>query len=328
MKKYLSLLSVATLLVATGLSVYLATNKQHTQETELILQSKPKEREPKMEPNDWLAKQKLYPNPAFSYDHYLHALQQANALHKSSALRNAEWELAGPTNIGGRITDIAIHPDFPTTMYIGAASGGVFKTVNNGFSWENVFTDAPVISIGALAIDPDDPDVLYAGTGEANASSYSFIGNGIYKSTDAGQSWAHIGLEQSAYVGRILVDHNNSDRVFVAACGTLFTPNEMRGIYRSNNGGNDWEQVLFVSDSTAAVDIVQHPTDPDILYAAMWERMRGLTYRRSHGQTSGIYKSVDGGDNWTLLTNGLPGGSQKGRIGLAIAQNNPETKQP
>jgi photosystem II stability/assembly factor-like uncharacterized protein len=165
---------------------------------------------------------------------------------------------------------------------------------------------------------------LYAGTGEANASSYSFIGNGVYKSTDAGQSWQHMGLEESAYVGRILVDHSDSDRVFVAACGTLFSPNEMRGIYRSTSGGNDWERVLFVSDSTAAVDIVQHPTDPNIFYAAMWERMRGLTYRRSHGPTSGIYKTIDGGDTWTLLGNGLPGSGQMGRIGLAIAQNNPE----
>lgn len=324
MKKYLSSLSMAAVAVAVAISLYFVNKQDDSNGVQPIFQSKPEVREPKMEPNDWLAKQKLYPNPSFSYDHYLHALQQANALHKSSTMRNAEWELAGPTNIGGRITDIAIHPDFPTTLYIGAASGGIFKTVNNGFSWENVFTDAPVISIGALAIDPDNSNVLYAGTGEANASSYSFIGNGIYKTTDAGQSWSHIGLEQSAYVGRILVDHNDSERVFVAACGTLFTPNEMRGIYRSNNGGDDWEQVLFVSDSTAGVDIAQHPTDPDILYAAMWERMRGITYRRSHGQTSGIYKSVDGGDNWTLLTNGLPGGSQKGRIGLAIAQNNPE----
>lgn len=289
-----------------------------------VFQSLPEHKEPKAVPNDWLAKQKLYPNAAFSHDHYLFALRQAKLLHENSPSHRSSWELAGPKNIGGRITDIAIHPDNPSTMYIGAASGGIFKTTNGGFSWENVFHDAPVISIGALAIDPANQNVIYAGTGEANASSYSFIGNGVYKSNDAGQTWDHIGLEYSAYIGRILVDHSNSQRVFVAACGTLFTPNDQRGIYRSLDGGESWERVLFVSDTTAGVDIVQHPSNPDILYASMWERRRGITYRRSHGITSGIYKTTNGGDTWTLLENGLPGGSQKGRIGLAIAQNNPD----
>ncbi len=320
-KSYLVLFAALAVLAA-GFLVF--NENQEETASKILFPELPESREPKMAPNDWLAKQKVYPNSAFSYSHYLNALNQAQALHKASAQRAAEWELVGPINVGGRITDIAIHPDYPSTMYIGAASGGIFKTTTGGFNWENVFADAPVIAIGALAIDMNNPDVLYAGTGEANASSYSFIGNGIYKSTDAGISWEHIGLEQSAYIGRILIDHSDSERVFAAACGTLFSPNEMRGIYRSNNGGNDWEQVLFVSDSTAGVDIVQHPSDPNILYAAMWERMRGLTYRRSHGPTSGIYKSTDGGDTWTELTNGLPGGDEKGRIGLAIAQNNPD----
>lgn len=314
-----------TLLLITSLfAVYFITNNCTDADDGLQLQSMPETKEPKMAPNDWLARQKLYPNASFSYDHYLNALQQASALHKSSPKLRSEWQPIGPYNIGGRITDIAINPANPTTMYIGAASGGIFKTTNNGASWENVFTDAPVISIGALAVDYQNDQILYAGTGEANASSYSFIGNGMYKTYDGGQNWQHIGLEQSAYVGRVLIDHSNSQRIFVAACGTLFTPNEERGIYRSNNGGYAWEQVLFVSDSTAGVDIVQHPTNPDILYAAMWERMRGLTYRRSHGVTSGIYKTTDGGDTWTPVSTGLPPAVQNGRIGLAIAQNNPE----
>jgi hypothetical protein len=287
--------------IAAAIAIYHLTAGSE----KIAFQSLPETKEPKAAPNDWMAKQKLYPNAKFSYEHYLHALRQARVLHQNSPAFRASWEQAGPKNVGGRITDIAIHPDNPTTMYIGAASGGIFKTTNNGFSWHNVFADAPVISIGAMAIDLQDQNVIYAGTGEANASSYSFIGNGLYKSTDAGESWDHMGLEQSAYFGRILVDHSNSQRVFAAACGTLFSPNETRGIYRSDDAGNTWERVLFVSDSTAGIDIVQHPNNPDILYAAMWERMRGLTYRRSHGATSGIYKSIDGGDNWTLLENGL-----------------------
>lgn len=324
MIKKISVIALFTLIFAGIAFIFNQKQPDNRKPDTLITQNLPETKEPKMAPNDWLARQKLYPNAGFSYEHYLHALRQADALHKSSPALREGWQPAGPFNIGGRITDIAINPAVPTTMYVGAASGGILKTTDNGASWQNVFTDAPVISIGALALDPVNDQVLYAGTGEANASSYSFIGNGIYKTTDGGQNWEHIGLEQSAYVGRILVDHSNSQRVFVAACGTLFTPNDQRGIYRSEDGGSNWEQVLFVSDSTAGVDIVQHPTNPDILYAAMWERMRGITYRRSHGPTSGIYKSINGGDTWTLLQNGLPGGAEKGRIGLAIARNNPE----
>jgi len=317
------LVSLAVMLLIAF--VYRMNPKQDHRLDELVFQSKPTEKEPKMEPNDWLAKQKLFPNAGFNHAHYLYSLRQAEMLHKAADQRNALWTFAGPTNIGGRITDIAIHPDFPQTIYIGAASGGILKTTDGGANWQNIFTSAPVISIGALAIDPQQPQVLYAGTGEANASSYSFIGNGIYKSVDGGVNWTHKGLDESAYFGRIIVDYSNSQRVFAAACGTLFSPNATRGIYRSDDGGDSWNQVLYVNDSTAGVDIVQHPSNPNILYAAMWERMRGLTYRRSHGTSSGIYKSLDGGSTWTLLTNGLPGGSQKGRIGLAIAHNNPET---
>lgn len=322
MAKRIAVITFISFALATY--VFLSPSENPERPDTIGFQSMPETKEPKMAPNDWLARQKLYPNAGFSHEHYLYALKQASVLHSASPKLSATWQPAGPYNIGGRITDIAIHPASPATMYIGAASGGIFKTTDNGSSWENVFTDAPVISIGALAIDGQNSQVLYAGTGEANASSYSFIGNGIYKTYNGGLSWEHIGLEQSAYIGRILVDHTNSQRIFAAACGTLFTPNDQRGIYRSADGGESWEQVLFVSDSTAGVDIVQHPNNPSILYAAMWERMRGLTYRRSHGTTSGIYKSTDGGDSWTLLGNGLPPGDQKGRIGLAIAQNNSE----
>ncbi len=278
---------------------------------------------PKAIPNDWLAKQKLYPHGKFDHGHYLHALAQAEMLHRNSPTLKTSWEPLGPYNIGGRITDLAIHPGQPATWFIGAASGGIFKTTNSGATWENVFTQSPVISIGALAIDPNNPNVLYAGTGEANASSYSFIGNGIYKSADGGNTWQHTGLQNAAYFGRIIVDYSNSQRVYVAACGTLFSKNEQRGIFRSSDGGSTWTRILFVSDSTAGVDIVQHPTEPSTLYAAMWERMRGLTYRRSHGPTSGIFKTTDGGNTWSQLSNGLPVASQTGRIGIAISRSNP-----
>jgi len=280
-------------------------------------------KEPDVLPNEWMAYQRVYPHDKIKLDHYLQSMDEAQKMHDASAGYRYTWELVGPTNIGGRITDLAVCPSDLDKFYVAAASGGIFKTIDGGNTWANIFTNAPVISIGDIALDQNDENTLYVGTGEANASSYSFLGNGLYKSTNGGLSWAHIGLEESGYIGRILVDYNNSQRVFVAACGNLFSPNQQRGIYRSDNGGLTWDRKLFITDSTAAVDIVQHPTDPNILYATMWERMRGLTYRRSFGPSSGIWKTQDGGDTWFELTNGLPTGNDVGRIGIAIAKSNP-----
>ncbi|MFC1897940.1 FlgD immunoglobulin-like domain containing protein [Candidatus Cloacimonadota bacterium] len=282
-------------------------------------------KEPKALPNEWAGYQRAYPYHEIKHESYINALQQAQELHlQTRDARDYTWEQSGPTNVGGRITDIEIHPNSPSTWYIGAASGGIYKTTDEGSTWENIFQDAPVITIGDIAIDPNDEGVIFAGTGEANSSSQSFVGNGIYKTIDAGLNWEHVGLENSAYIGRVIVDYNNPDRVFAAATGTLFSPNEERGIYRSDDGGITWDRKLFVTDSTAAIDLVQHPTNPDILYASMWERMRGRSYRRSGGYSSGIYKTTDGGDTWLELTNGLPDSDGVGRIGLAIAESNPD----
>lgn len=275
-------------------------------------------------PADWMDRQRSYPYGRIKPEFYLSAMRQAQVLHNST-LRSTDvnWEFAGPLNIGGRITDIEMPTGSFSTIYIGAASGGIFKTTNNGASWVNIFQDAATLPIGDLAIDPNNADVIWAGTGEANASSQSFRGDGIYKSTDAGETWQNMGLELAGYFGRIIVDHANSNRVFAAVCGNLFTPDPNRGIYRTEDGGLTWEKVLFVNDSVSGIDIVQHPVDPNILYAAMWERMRGLNYRRSFGPGSGIWKSVDGGDTWTLLEGGLPTGNSIGRIGLAISPSSP-----
>ncbi len=275
-------------------------------------------------PNQWMDRQRCYPYKKIKLKSYLSGMEQAYKLRKKASKTRYNWELLGPTNIGGRITDIAINPETPSTIYVGGASGGILKTIDNGESWQNIFKDSPVISIGDIAIDPNNENIIYAGTGEANASSQSFFGDGIYKSNDAGLSWEHIGLDSSSYIARIIVDYSNSQRIFVAACGNLFTPGPERGIYRSDDGGLTWQKKLFITDSTSGIDIVQHPTNPNILYASMWERMRGLTYRRSTGESSGIYKSTDGGDTWVELTNGLPSGAYVGRIGLAIAKSNPD----
>lgn len=286
----------------------------------------PIQKEPSAIPNEWFGIQRTWPHGKFDENLYYQMLERVYQKRNESNSENNrnQWESVGPTNIGGRITDIAIHPEEPEIIYIGSATGGIYKSENNGNSWEHLFYNSPVISIGDLAIDPNNSSVLYAGTGEANSSSFSFPGNGIYKSIDRGQSWHHSGLTESSYFGRIIIDYSDSERIFTAACGSLFSSGPHRGIYRSNNSGENWEQVLFVTDSTSAIDLVQHPTNPDILYASMWERIRGLNYRRSGGPSSGIYKTVDGGDSWIELTNGLPQDEFVGRIGIDISISNPD----
>jgi len=291
----------------------------------LILNKEDMPQHPKLLPGEWMSSQRMYPYSEIKMAVYQAEMQKAQKLVQKSKSRSYEWELVGPTNIGGRITDLEIPTNQSDVIYVGAASGGIFKTLDAGGSWEQIFYNVPTISIGDLVIDPQNSDIIYAGTGEANSSSYSFLGSGVYKSTDAGASWNFSGLENSAYIGRMIVDHANSERIYAAACGNLFTPSDDRGIYRSDDGGNNWEQVLFVTDTTAAIDLVQDPVNPDVLYAAFWERSRGLEYRHSFGKSTGIYKTTDGGDTWEELTEGLPlADDDKGRLGLTISISNPE----
>jgi photosystem II stability/assembly factor-like uncharacterized protein len=284
-----------------------------------------KKSNPAAGPGEWMAIQRMYPYNEIKQDVYLSEMKKAARQHDiASRAGEIEWTFVGPTNIGGRITDIEMPAGQALVIYVGGASGGILKSEDAGGSWTQKFVGVPTVSIGDFDIDPDDPNTLYVGTGEANSSSFSFLGSGIYKSTDGGDSWQYSGLEESAYFGRVIVDNANSQRVFAAACGTLFSKNDTRGIYRTDDGGENWEQVLFVSDSTAAIDLVQDPANPNVLYAAFWERQRGLTWRKSFGPTSGIWKTTDGGDNWVELTNGLPGAIDKGRIGLTISESNPD----
>jgi len=282
---------------------------------------------PAKKPNDWFFRQRAYPFGQINYEAVKSAFYQARDMKDEAAReQGSEWDFGGPVNLGGRISAVAMHPSDASTIFIGAASGGIFKSDDAGLSWSPVFDDAMSLSMGDVEIAFSDPDVLYAGTGEPNAGggSLAYDGFGIYRSDDAGETWEHIGLEESGSIGRVVVHPENPGTVYVAAMGRLFSNNPERGVFRSIDAGQTWEKVLYKTDSTGAIDLVMHPDDPDILYAALWERVRRPNRRNYGGPTCGIYKTTDGGDTWTELTSGLPSPSPEvGRIGLDISRSDP-----
>lgn len=283
-------------------------------------------KEAKKAPNEWFFQQRAYPFMEINYQARQSAWEEVRNFRNDRVERGEGWNFRGPLNIGGRISAVAMHPADMQTIYAGAASGGIFKSVNGGGSWTAVFEDALSLSIGDIDIARSDPAIIYVGTGEANAGggSMAYDGFGIYKSEDAGETWLHIGLENIGSVGRLAVHPVNPQVCFVAAMGRLFSNNPDRGIYRTTDGGDTWENVLFISDSTGAIDIVMHPYHPDTLYVAMWERVRRPDRRNYGGPSCGIYRSYDGGDTWTLLAGGLPSPSPAiGRIGLDISLSDP-----
>jgi photosystem II stability/assembly factor-like uncharacterized protein len=223
---------------------------------------------------------------------------------------------------GNRTAAVVGVPGDPLTCYVGASSGGVWKSSDGGYSWRPVFDDQLAQSVGALAIAPSDPNVVWAGTGEAFIRSNVSIGNGVYKSTDAGKTWKHMGLEKTGRIGRVAIDHRNPDIVFVAALGHCYGPQKERGVFRTKDGGKSWEQVLFADENTGCFEIAMDPNNPRILFAGMWPIVIHTYGRESGGPNGGIWKSTDGGDTWRRLTgHGLPE-PPVGKIGLAVAQSN------
>lgn len=279
-------------------------------------------------PNSWFFMQRAYPLGFIPKEAYQRAWKQAATFRQSQDFQKqtSPWEFAGPVNVGGRITDLEMPVNDMQTIYAGAASGGIFKSTDQGLSWTPIFDEAASLSIGDMALAPSDPNILYVGTGEANAGggSLAYDGLGVYKSTDAGQSWQHIGLEAVGSIGRVAVDPQNPDKVFAATMGDLFGNNPERGLYRTEDGGTSWQQVLFLNDSTGAIDVIFHPQNPDVVYAATWERVR-RPHRRSYGGPgSGIFKSMDGGDTWTRVRNNGWPNNDLGRIGLTISPSDPD----
>ncbi len=252
------------------------------------------------------------------------------SINDSTTIADLEWQFIGPTNMSGRCVDVDVvaHENGSFTMYIASASGGVWRSSNEGITWQPIFFDqSPATSIGDVAVAPSDANVVWVGTGEANIFRSSMAGVGLYKSTDGGDSWQHRGLSNTFTIARIVIHPRNPDIVYVAASGHEYTNNPERGVYKTADGGNTWSKVLFVDDKTGTIDLVMDPNDSDLLYAATWQRIRKKWNdpRNEPDYTgSSIFKTTDGGANWTPINDGLPEAQYRGRIGIDIARSNPK----
>lgn len=257
-----------------------------------------------------------------AYDSY-------RTLRASSPYQADSWSYLGPTNVSGRSTDVAVaDKDGHRRLYVAYATSGMWKTDDNGATWQSIFEHMPSTSIGDVAVAPSNPDIVWVGTGEANIFRASMAGVGVYKSTDAGRSFQHMGLADTQTISRILVHPTNPDIVYVAASGHEWTDNEMRGVFKTTDGGRTWTKVYYKSPRTGAIDLVMDPRDPNTLYAALWQRIRRKWSdpRVEPGYNEGaIIKTTNGGQTWADASQGLPAPEFRGRIGIDISRSQPNT---
>ncbi|MEJ7577373.1 MAG: hypothetical protein WKF74_10255 [Pyrinomonadaceae bacterium] len=240
----------------------------------------------------------------------------------AKTFENLQWRNIGPSNMGGRTADVEGVPGNPNIVYVATASGGLFKTTNGGMRWTPIFERQSTISIGDIALEPGNPDVIWVGTGESNVRNSVSFGDGVYKSTDGGKTWQHMGLRDSERISRILINPRNPDTAYVGALGRAYAPNEERGVFMTTDGGKTWTRTLYIDNQHGVADMDIDPNNPNILYAAMWKFERKPWTHRSGSEQGGVFKSIDGGRTWKKLTTGLP--KLMGRIGVKVAPSNPQ----
>jgi len=250
-------------------------------------------------------------------------------MRDSSSFSEIQWQYIGPSNISGRCTDVvAVGPKgLSYTIWVATASGGIWKSINEGVTFTPVFENQGTSTIGDLAVSPDNPDIVWAGTGEANIFRSSNPGCGVWKTVDGGATWEHMGLEETFTISRILVNPVEPDIVYVAASGHEWTQNKERGLYKTTDGGRTWKKILYKGPETGVIDIAMDPGNPDRIFAATWQRTRlkwndPRTYENH--KNNGIWKTENGGESWDRLTVGLPESKYMGRTGIDIARSNPD----
>ena len=267
--------------------------------------------------------QRSYPDDHFNLKAFEMGLLQARSLAMEKVVGfGAEWTVQGPGNIGARANTIAVHPENENIVFTGFSTGGVWRMTDGGANWVPVFDDQLWPAVADIAFDPSNPNTIYVATGDQNISGYPLIGDGLYKSTDGGDTWTNIGLSDSRVLSEVIVHPNNPNTLYVASMGAPFERDNFRGLYRTLDGGENWEQVLFVSDSTGIIDIQMDPFNPAVIYASGWDRVRNNQESLITGDGAKVFKTTDGGDTWTILDNGLPK-EKLSRTGLAHSQITP-----
>ncbi|MFN8274451.1 MAG: T9SS type A sorting domain-containing protein [Flavobacteriaceae bacterium] len=280
-----------------------------------------------LSPGEYLYLQRAYPSGKLKSDNLTEI--QNWIIAKASTYRQSnivDWEFVGPQNVGGRITDIEVPINNPSTYFVGTASSGIFRSVDSGSTWQPIFDEQITLSVGDMDISKTNNSLILVGTGEPNGGggSTSVDGNGVYISNDGGNSWQSRGLNNVGGIGKVIINPVDPNIMYVGAMGLLYRQSNDRGVYKSTDGGLTWTQTLFISDKTGVIDMAINPQNPNIIYAATWERTRTPENRVYGGSTSNVYKSTDGGLTWSLLTNVLPNTNNKGRISIDISNSNPD----
>lgn len=280
--------------------------------------------EPNLKPFEWADIAREYPHFVPGVAAKTAALQEAASMaaERGGNGFNATWNTEGPFNIGARVNSIKVHPTNPKIIYCGFSHGGVWKTTDGGQNWLPIFDKQTFLTIGDIELDPQNPEIVYVGTGDCNIGGYVGIGNGLWRSMNGGATWTHLGLEKQSIISKIIIHPTQANVIWVGTMGLPFVRGVDRGLYKSTDSGATWQKVLYVSEQTGVTDILISPDNPNELFAVSWDRIRNNRETLVAGEGSRIWKSTDGGSTWKILTGGLPDG-ELNRMGLTQSKSNP-----